>query len=43
MVWDLGEDAMRYSDRRRKLFVRITAGALALLMLGTALSALIFR
>ncbi len=32
-----------YNDRRRKLFVRITAAALALLMAASVLSALIFR
>jgi len=32
-----------YNDRRRKLFVRITAAVLALLMAASVLSALIFR
>ena len=32
-----------YNDRHRKLFVRITASVLALLMLGSVLSVLIFR
>lgn len=32
-----------YNDKRRKLFVRIVAGVLALLMAGSVLSALIFR
>lgn len=32
-----------YNDKARKLFVRITAGVLALLMIATVFSALIFR
>ncbi len=32
-----------YNDKRRKLFVRVVAWALALLMAGSVLSALIFR
>lgn len=32
-----------YNDKRRKLFVRITAAVLALLMAASMLSALIFR
>lgn len=34
---------MRNPDRNRKLFVRIVAGMLALLMAGAALSALFIR
>lgn len=32
-----------YNDKRRKLFVRITAMILAVLMVATVFSALIFR
>lgn len=32
-----------YNDKRRKLFIRITASVLALLMLGSVFSALFFR
>ena len=32
-----------YNDKRRKLFIRVTAAMLALLMAGAVLSALIFR
>lgn len=32
-----------YNDKRRKLFIRVTAAMLALLMAGSVLSALIFR
>lgn len=32
-----------YNDKRRKLFVRVTAGVLAVLMIATVFSALIFR
>ncbi len=32
-----------YNDKRRKLFVRITAAVLAVLMVATVFSALIFR
>lgn len=32
-----------YNDKRRRLFIRITATVLAILMLGSALSVLIFR
>ena len=37
------EDVMRDSDRKRKLFVRIVAGLLALLMMGAVFSALFVR
>ncbi len=32
-----------YNDKRRKLFVRVVAAAMALLMLATVFSALVFR
>lgn len=32
-----------YNDKRRKLFVRITAAVLAVMMVATVFSALIFR
>lgn len=37
-------DSMKgYNDKRRKLFVRITAAVLAVMMVATVFSALIFR
>lgn len=32
-----------YNDRRRKLFIRITAAILAVMMVATVFSAVIFR